>query len=274
MMKASVCFSIMAMCVKWASSGLPSFEIVFFRSLLGTLMILPLLIAKKVSFVGKAHGILLLRGTSGFVALTLFFYTLTKLPLGTAVILNYTSPIFSAILATLFLKERPGIITFFMTLISFLGVYLLVDSRLPGSGLPVLLGLLSAVAAGVAYVSIRAIKHRESPLTVIFYFTLISTVGSAGLLSFGFRWPTPIEWLALAGVGIGAFYGQLWMTISLRRAPASLVGPFSYLSPLLSFIYGLLFWGERLSWKALSGAFLIILGGAAITYFGSGKKSK
>ena len=158
-----------------------------------------------------------------------------------------------------------------MTLLSFAGVYLLVGARFDSWNYLVFLGLLSAVFVGVVYVSIRALRHHESPLTIIFYFTAVSTAGSVAFLPFGFHWPTFHEWLLLIGIGIGSFYGQLWMTIALRRAPASLVTPFSYLVPLMSFIYGFLFFGDRLTWISLTGGAIIILAGSLISYFSARK---
>jgi drug/metabolite transporter (DMT)-like permease len=267
MIQASVAFSLMALCVKWASVNLPSLEIVFFRSLIGTAMVLGVMFHKKIPLLGRHRKSMFIRGLSGFLALTLHFYTIAHLPLGTAVMLNYTAPIFVAILAMIFLNERLSLLLGSMILISFSGVYLLVQGEFFGWNRYVVLGILSAIFAAVASIFIRIVKYKESPLTIIFYFTGLSTIGSLFYLPFGFRWPGLMDWLALAGVGIGSFYGQLWMTIALRRAPASLIGPFAYITPLLSFAYGLIFWNETLTLTSLAGAFLIVLGGSLITHF-------
>lgn len=271
MVKASLAFSLMALAVKLVSQTLPSLEAVFFRSLIGTLMILAIMKAKRVSLWGNKKGLMILRGLSGFAALSLHFYTIEHLPIGTAVMLNYTAPVFAALFAIMFLKERPSLFLWSMTIMSFIGVYLLVGAKIEDWNLMVLLGLLSAVFVGIVYVSIRALRHHESPLTIIFYFTAVSTVGSTAFLPFGFRWPNLWEWFLLLAVGIGSFYGQLWMTIALRRAPASLVTPFSYLVPLLSFIYGFLFFGDRLTALSLTGGAMIILAGSLISYFSARK---
>lgn len=270
MFQASLAFSAMVVGVKAAAASLPALEVVFFRSLLGSLMVGYLLFRKKISSAGKGteRKLLLLRGVSGFLALTLHFYTISKLPLGTAVILNYTGPLFVAIFAMIFLREKPGGFLVSMILVAFAGVYLLVGGGLsaePRQIAAIFLAILSAILSAVAVLSIRAVGRRESPLTVIFYFTLISTVGSLFYLPFGFEWPNPREWFALGVVAVGSFYGQIWMTIAYRRAPASVVAPFAYLTPLLSFIYGLLFWKERLKPLNLLGLSLVILGGVLVS---------
>ena len=280
---ASLAFSLMALAVRVAVRTLPVLEVVFFRSLLGTLLIGGVMVRRKISFLGKPEErrLLLFRGLSGFLALTLYFYTISVLPLGTAVMINYTAIIFVAVLAILFLNERPGGVLISMILVSFAGVYFLVhpesgalllrnpESLLPAvsRGAAVTLGVLSAIFAAVAILMIRRIGERESPLTVIFYFTGISTLGSLFYLFLGFRWPNPVEWLVLLGVAVGSFFGQLWMTMAYAVGPASLVSPFSFIVPLLSFVYGLLFWQEKLTRMNLFGAFLIVVGGTVISIF-------
>lgn len=232
-------------------------------------MILALMWRKRVSLFGKNRRLMIFRGLCGFIALSLYFYTLGHLPVGTAVLLNYTSPIFSAILAVLFLNEKISRFLLSMIFMAFAGVYLLLQAEWNGSSFAFATGLISAVFAAGAYVLIRAIKHRESPLTVIFYFVSISTIGSLFYLPFGFRWPDLGGWLAVVGVGLGSFWGQLWMTIALRRARASFIVPFSYLTPVLCFFYGLIFFGETLNSKSLAGTLLIILAGSLLSFFGT-----
>lgn len=268
---ASLAFALMVLCVKWTAQTLPVFEVVFFRSLSGTLLISLLIFRKKVSFWGKDRGLLFLRGISGFVAVALHFFTISKLPLGLAVMLNFTAPVFAALLAVLFLKEKPGFFLWMMILISFSGVLLLTlpsGMNLRAGGHEILfiaLGILSGIAAAVAYVSIRAIKHHESPLTIIFNFTFISTAGSVFLLIPDARWPGMMEWVGLLGIAVGSFYGQLWMTLAFRKAPASLVSPFSYLTPAFSYLLGFIFWKETITAHTLAGTALIFLAGSFIS---------
>lgn len=268
---ASLAFALMVLCVKWTAQTLPIFEVVFFRSVSGTFLISLLILKKKVSFWGKDHGLLFLRGISGFTALSLHFFTISKLPLGLAVMLNFTAPVFAALLAVIFLKEKPGLFLWAMILMSFTGVILLtfpsgihLHTKGPES-LFILLGLLSGLAAAVAYTSIRAIKHHESPLTIIFNFTFISMAGSIFFLPAGVHWPGPLEWAGLAGVAIGSFYGQLWMTLAFRKAPASLVSPFSYLTPVFSYLLGFIFWNEKITLPMIAGTVLIFLAGSFIS---------
>lgn len=273
MLLSAVAFSLMALCVKQVTGSLPPFEIVFFRSFFGTLMVLPFIICSRASLWGTEHLKLIARGISGCLALLLHFYTIAKMDLGMAIMLNYTAPMFAVIFSIFFLHEKPKASIVFLILLSFTGV-LLLNSKYSFSWKPeVWLALLSSIFAAIAYVSIRTIKHRESPLTVIFYFTLISTIGSLFFIQ-GWKWPNWKEWLLIAGVVACSFYGQLWMTTAYRRAPAYLVTPFQYLHPILSFSYGWFFWGDTISWQIALGIFLIVLSGSLISYFETRRKEK
>lgn len=263
---SAISFSIMALCVKYASETISPFQVVFFRSFFGMLFVLPFIWAKRIPLWGRERSKLTLRGISGCLALVLHFYTIAKLELGLAVMLNYTAPIFAVILGVFFLKERPSLLVWLLVPLAFLGVVLLNARGITSWEPAVWLALLSSVFAAIAYVSIRTIKHRESPLTVIFYFTMISSIGSLLFLR-EWKWPNLSEWLLIAGVVIFSFYGQLWMTIALRRAPTHLVTPFQYLHPVLSFIYGWFLWSNPITLRIAVGVFLIILSGTLISFF-------
>ncbi len=262
---SAVAFALMALCVKLVTERLPSIEIVFFRSFFGMLITLFFLIKSGASVWGRERLKLVARGASGFLALILHFYTISKLGLGLAVMLNYTAPIFAVILAVFFLKEKPGFLVWFLIFLAFGGIILLNSSAITGWRPEVWLAILSSVFAALAYVSIRTIKHRESPLTIIFYFTWISTVGSAFFFK-SWIWPDVREWFLIAGVVIFSFYGQLWMTSSLQQAPAYVVTPFQYLHPVISFLIGWILWKDPLTPATLAGIFLIVLSGSLISY--------
>jgi len=273
MSQSAVCFSIMALCVKYACTSLSPFQVVFFRSFFGTLMVLPYIWRKKVSLWGEKRLELTTRGVCGFGALILHFYTIAKLDLGMAIMLNYTAPIFTVIFSVFFLKERPSPFLCFLIFLSFTGVVLL-NTRSGVAWSPeVWLALLSSIFAAFAYLSIRTIRNRESPYTVVFYFTLVSTIGSLFFLK-GWKWPNLGAWGLIAGVVVFSFFGQIWMTTALRRAPAYLVTPFSYLHPVLSFAYGWLLWGDAVTWIMAAGIFLIVGSGSLISYFETKREKK
>jgi drug/metabolite transporter (DMT)-like permease len=267
MIFAASSFAVMAIFVRFCSPAISSFEIVFLRSLFGGAAIAFIIWREKAAWIGKNVIILFLRGLFGFIALSLHFYAISKLGLGTAVILNYASPIYVVILARIFLKERTGAIINWLILISFIGVYLLTGSQFQTKPFAIFVGIMSGILAAVAYILIRFNDDGESPYTIVFYFMVIATIGSLPLLKFGFKWPSLLEWAGLFAVVAGGFFGQIWLTKAIQSAPVSLVLPFSYLTPIVAAGAGILFWDEKLGAQSFVGALMIIASGVLIYVF-------
>lgn len=264
MILAAVSFSIMVIFVKAACQSLPSMEVVFIRSLSGTLAIAFLIWEKRISWFGNNQKIMILRGVFGFGALAMHFYAISELNLATAVILNYTAPIFAAIFARLILREKTSWTVNLAVVFSFLGLYLLAAPHFESKFIPLMIGILSGIFAALAYVMIRFGGENESPYTIIFYFTTISTIGSFPLMLSHFEWPNGTEWISLIGLSVGAFFGQVWLTKSIQNAPVSLVLPFSYLTPVFAALIGAFIWQEYLTLPSMVGGILIILSGIMI----------
>jgi len=267
MVLAALSFSVMVTFVKASTENLSSMEVVFVRSILGTLAIGFLIWKKRVSWFGNNPKIMVLRGVFGFGALALHFYAISKLNLATAVILNYTAPIFVVVFARFVLREKTTWLVNAAVVFSFLGLYLLAWPQFEAKLIPILVGILSGILAALAYVMIRFGGENESPYTIIFYFTAISTLGSFPLALHHFQLPNLAEWISLISLSVGAFFGQVWLTKSIQNAPVSLVLPFSYLTPVFAALAGAWFWKEYLTTQSIAGGFIIILSGIVIYLF-------
>ena len=265
MCAASFLFAVMAAAVKFCGKRIPVGETILVRSLVGSAVIAFLIHKKRAPWVGKDPRILASRGLIGFTALTLYFWAVSKLDLGTAVMLNYTSPIFALLWAKLFTGERASRASKIAVGLAFAGVYFLAmphfHAQIPALGA----GLLSGILAGSVHVLIRESHEKESPLTIIFYFTMICTLGSLALLgTTGWVAPTGREWLALSVITATSLLGQFGLTYALKYAPVGVVTPFGYLTPVFGVLLGLLLWKEPLSGTGILGGFLVIAGGVTI----------
>lgn len=267
MLCSATAFSVMSVCVKLASVDLHPMQVVFFRSFFGLLIILGLLRHHGHSIWGSQKKLLILRGISGFLALLLHFYTIKHLELGVAITLNYMAPLFVALFSSKFLGEKPSSWFYPLLATSFMGVVLM--NMKSGFHWDPLIGMaiLSAVFAAVAYLTIRGIKDKESPYTIIFYFMIISTVGSMIFIPL-WTWPKPFTWIYLVIIGIGSYYGQYWLTTAVRQAPVWLVTPFIYLNPILSSLYGWFIFHEGARASFWIGLTLIVFSGVLISYLG------
>ncbi len=265
MLQAAIAFSIMGIFVKLLGHRVPSLQIVFYRSLIGLILTIFYARHQSISIVGKHHFLLILRGFSGFIALIFFFYAIVNLPLGTAILLNYTAPFFVILFSFIWMREKVSFSKISIILMSFCGVFLLMQ----GDNLEWNRASFSAVAsaffAGLSYTTIRSIKEKESHLTIIFYFTLISTILSGVVCLNHFILLDMKDLCLLLCTGVVAFYAQIWLTQAYRYAKASVVSPFSYLTPMLAYCYGLIFWQEKISILGGMGIALILLGGFLLT---------
>lgn len=265
MLGASLAFAAMAAGAKHCARRVPVAEIVFVRSVLSGVLLAVPMIRGRVSCVGRQPWVLLSRAGVGFTAMMLYFWCLSQIDLGTAVMLNYTAPIVAVGLAHVFFRERSD--RWFKALLtaSFVGVALLAAPQWELKPWALGAGLLSGVLAGAVHLIIRFTHRDEDPLTIVFYFTWFSAAGSLGLMGFE-TWvvPTSAEWFVLGVVTVGAFAGQIALTHSLRGAPVSVVSPFGYFTPVFGLLLGALLWGEIPSPMALTGGAIIILCGVLL----------
>jgi len=268
MLVAAALFALMSVLVKHASATFSPAELVFYRSAFGLLAIWGViaigqrrLLAPLATPHFRAH---FWRGLSGFAALVLFFYALARLPLATAVTLNYTAPLFLAALSAWWLREHHGRGIVGAVLLGFVGIVLLLRPQVEGQAwLPALAGLVSGMLAAVAYVNVKQLGRLGEPeWRVVFYFTLISTVGAAAWMAVaGLHTPQASDWPWLIGIGVTATVAQLALTRAYHRGRTLTVGSLAYTTVGFSALYGVLLFGERLPLLAWIGMAVVAVAG-------------
>lgn len=263
MLGASLLFSGMGALVKVATETLPFMEAVFFRASVSVVLITPWMLKKKIPFLGTHRPLLLLRSAAGFVALVSIFYATAHLRLSDAAILNQTSPIFVALLSGLFLKELLHRRIFMYSAIALIGAALIIKPTGRFFNIAGLIGIGSGFFAAVAYVSIKHLHQTDRPETMVFGFAAFSTLASL-VFAHTFKWPTPVQWLALIAMGILATFAQVMLTQAYHAAPASRVAPFSYSSVIFSACWGVLGWGEWPDFLSAIGTLLILSAGIGL----------
>lgn len=264
MVVASFFFAVMGALVKIGAQKFTSAELVFYRSLVGLVAIFALACFRNLPLATPMLGKQLLRSILGFLALLLFFYAISELPLATAITLNYTSPLFLAIFLPFLLKEQPRKILLAAIGLGFLGVTLLLrpslemDELVAGAA-----GLLSGLLAGIVYILVTQLGRAGEPdWRTVFYFTLISTVGG-GLWMLLDRF-TPATWqdlLLLLMMGLSATIAQLAMTRAYRTGNPLVVGGLAYITVLIASLFGYILWDETLSADRWLAVALIIMSG-------------
>jgi drug/metabolite transporter (DMT)-like permease len=264
---AAFFFSLMSLFVRLAGEGgMPTMQVVLARSVVVLVIAWSLLRRQGTSPWGHSRGLLLLRGVVGFISLACFYFALIHLPLAEATVIQYTNPVWTALLAALLLAERIGWKEMAVSLASLAGVVIMArPDFLFGAGvtslpaLPVAAGVFGAMVSGLAYVIVRRVARSEAPLVIVFWFALVSLVGSVPFVVVDPVLPSLPVLVVLLGVGVTTYLGQILITLGLQRERAGRAMAVAYLQVAFAALWGLMLLGEQPDrWTALGAT--VILG--------------
>ena len=252
------CFAGVNLMVKYLPH-IPATELVLFRSIITLAISYSLLRRRKTNPWGNDKKWLLIRGFAGTTALTIFFYTIQKMPLSAAVTIQYLSPFFTAFIAGFLLGERTRWAQWLFFLVSFAGIVVVKGSSAQIPTHLLALGVFSSVFSGLAYNAIRKLKD-EAPLVVVMYFPLVAT---PIMLVFSlFNWTTPqgMDWLLLLGVGILTQFAQVYMTKAYQNAEVNTVAPLKYIGVIFALTWDVVLFGFVPNGTLLIGILMVIGG--------------
>lgn len=255
---------------KLSSQTMDPMEIVFYKNILGVMIILYSLKKVPVSIDKSKLHLLLLRGIFGALAMILFFYTIATIPLGVAVILNKTSPFFVTILAYYFMKETINTYTFFALIIGFLGVVLIIKPFGIEFSVDHIMGVLGGFFAAAAYATIKKIKDIYDARVIILSFMSIGVIFP--LLLFLFTsyvqiqmHTDPIIWLLVVFMAISSTASQWLLTRAYSISPASIIGVIGYSSIPFALGFGVILGDSIPDIYTFLGISLIVLGGILVS---------
>lgn len=213
------------------------------------------------------------RAMMGLTGMALNFGGMIFLPMAEATTINLSVPIFAVIFAALFLREPTGWQRWSAVLVGFLGVLLvlnpttLVAQGFTGHhGLGTLIALGGAVMTALITIQVRDLARTESPMTIVFWFSLISMLPLGLALPFVMTAHGAGEWALLIGLGLLGAVVQLSLTGALRLAPVAVVTPMDYSSLLWSIACGWFFFGTLPAETTWVGAPLIVASGLFIAW--------
>ena len=253
-------FTVMGGFVKVLGQSLDSFQILFFRAAVALAIITPLVLRAGIANVVRTRVPLLhaARACAGFMAMVCGFYALTRLPLATVTAVTFTKALFVIILASLFLAEPVSWRRWAATVIGFLGVIMMLR---PGEGafdLAMLAAIGQAAAVAVAVLLVKSFPAGERHLTILFYFSLLSTLMAIGPAIAVWRDPT-WELLGLALLmGALGLASQAAVIHGYRMGEASALAPLDYSRLLFATMIGLVVFMEVPDTWSILGAAIII----------------
>jgi drug/metabolite transporter (DMT)-like permease len=263
MVIATIMFSTASALTKWQVGIYPVGEVVFSRSISSLLVCGAVMLPMRgfQVYATKRPRDHIARGLSQATSQTLFALAFTLMPLAGAVSINFSAPLFAALVSIVWLKERAGFWRWAALLTGFAGVLIVTNPGANSLTLGALFALGNAVMYGTVTVAVRGMTKTESANTLIIWQLTTIAFFHSFLLLFGWRWPAPIDAAMLFGSGFANAIGQYFWTQSLRLAPATAVAPFYYLMLIWALGFGYVIWGDVPSAGLLIGSAIVVASG-------------
>jgi len=275
MVLASLFFSTMSVCVKFASSHFNTFELVCYRGAIGTVIMAAVCQRKGISLLTPVPKMHFWRSVSGVISLSAWFYAIAFLPLATAMTLNYMSGVWvaaflvgSTVWAGAMRDAKQQLPVALTVLVGFAGVVMILRPTFEQNQMVAgLVGLSSGMIAASAYLQVAALGRKGEPVErTVFYFSLGATlVGAFSMLFTGTsEWVWPHAWLLLP-MGVLAALGQWCMTRAYNEGATMVVANLQYSGIVFSALFGLLLFGDQIPFIGWAGMCVIVFSAIAAT---------
>ena len=263
MVVATIMFAAAAAFSKWQVAIYPVGEVMFLRSLSGLVVCAAFMLPVTGFSVFATHRPRdhVARGLSQSISQTLSVLAYSLMPLAGAIAINFSAPLFAAVVSIFWLKERAGLARWSTLLVGFFGVLIVTNPGADSLRLGALFALGNAVMYGSVTVAVRGMTKTESSNTLLIWQTVTMAFFHSFLLFFGWRWPTAGGAAMLFGSGVANVAGQYFWTRALHLAPATAVSPFYYLMLVWAMIIGFLAWGDVPSAGLLVGSAIVVVSG-------------
>lgn len=254
--------------IKALVGRLPVVEVAWLRYAVGSLVMGAIVAVARPGWPSaetvRANG---LRAIIVVITATSFFYALGQLPLAETLILSFVSPVFTAILAALLLRERIDRRTLAALAAGFAGVVLVVaagfgehgqDGAKTGSWLGVGAVIVSALGYSASNVLLRARAQRDPLLTIVAIQNVVPCLILAGPAAFAWTTPVPTDAGRLVCVGLLGVSGHLLLARAYARAEATRLAPLDYTALIWALLIGFFVFAEVPTLEAMLGAALIV----------------
>jgi len=274
MLISSLAFAGSAAAVK-LSGDLPVFEKVFFRNILAVLIAFIAIRRKGDRLWGEKKNrlILLIRSLLGIAGMAMYFYAIQNLYLADSAILHKLFPFFVTIFAAIFLKEKLTKIQIPGMMIAFIASMLIIKPKFDYSVFPALAAFGTALLSGGTYTMVRYLRDKETPATIVFFFSFMSLVILSPLVLLDFQLPTIEQWIYLFMIGLFAAIGQFSLTYAYRYGKASEIAVYNYVNIIFAALLGFLIWQEVPDILSIIGGIVIIGISVIIFYYNLNHKT-
>jgi drug/metabolite transporter (DMT)-like permease len=261
MLGAVLSFSTMAIAARELLKYIGTFEILFFRTAIAFLIVLALMPRHgwhrlKTRFFGT-H---LWRNLFHFGGQAAWVWSLGLLPLAMVFAIEFTTPVWAAALAVLFLGEKLDRGRTAMLALGVLGVLVILRPGVAALQPAALVMLGGAIAFAVQMIGTKRLSATDSPLCVLFWMSVIQSPFSLALALPAWAWPHAALWPWVVLVGIGSFTAHYCLTSAFRNGDVTVIGPIDFVRLPAIAVVGALFYAEPFDLWILLGAGVIFLG--------------
>ena len=259
-------FSLMDISVKLMTSAYPIGQLIFFRGFFGLIpifFIIPLDRYKNLLETSKLK-LHIGRAVTGTFAMANLYLGLKFLPIADAITISFAAPIFATIFSMIFLKEIVRFYRWFAIIIGIIGVIVVLKPGTTMFSYYSFFPILFCIGFATISILIKKLSKTEPDYLISMYFTIMLIL--TGSVSYFFGWNSiDMKDIGfLIAIGVFGSTGNIFLTMSIRKADVSLVTPVKYLSLLFAVMAGIFIFEETISYLTLIGAFLIIVSTAII----------
>ena len=260
MLFASLNFALLNTLVKYLSVSYSLSQIIFFRSFFAIIFILPWLLSSGLSSI-KTNSIRLqiIRSVIAVAAMYLWFYSISKIPLAEATAINFTAPIFGAICAIIFLKEKIKRRRFLAIIVSIFGAMIIIRPGIFEFNIYLIVAIIASLLMGLAAVFIKKLSMIDHPNSVVFYMPLF--LSSFTLIPCILSWKSPnfIDLLLLISTGLSATLAHQGITRAFAKSEATYVLIFDYLRLPFTALFAFYIFNEIPTIWIFIGSFIIFI---------------
>lgn len=267
---AALCFSIMASFIRHTSDlGVHPFVIVLFRNIFGLCIMLPWII--KIGYRNiktTQFSLHITRNISGIIGMSLFFYSLSVLPITEAISLSFTVPLFTTIAAMIMLNEKVTSSQWTALAIGFIGILVILRPGLENTfNYYGLIMILATICWSYSNIIIKKLTANDSTYIIVFYMTLIMIPLSLPLAIPVFSMPNTEQLFWLFCVGLSSIISHICITTAYAKADVSTLQPLDFTRLIFISIIAYLAFDEVIDTLTLIGAIIIFSSSVFVTRY-------
>ncbi len=254
-------------CIRYLSSDIHPLVLVFFRTLFGTLVILPVLLKTRLPRLADGlYPLYILRGIFNTGSIVGVFYAVSLIPLADAVAFSYVAPIFATIFAVFILKEKIGRHRIFAILAAFIGVLILVRPGYQAMSIGIMTALGAAVCFAATLICVKLLTRHDDPTMVSLMAFIVTLPISLVAALFHWQWPVGQQWLYVVLMGAFAATSHICLARALSRADLGAVMPIDFSRIIFAAILGVTLFGDNVNGLTFLGGAIILSSAAYATY--------